>query len=59
MGYQFKTHLVGISPQISPHVRVRGDTTPAELHQEDQLLTRKYDKLNPSGNLIADFHTYC
>ena len=59
VGYQLKTHLVGISPQISRHVRVRGDTTPAELHQENQRLTRKYDKLNPLGNLVANFHTYC
>ena len=30
--YQLKIHLLGISPQISRRVLVRGDTTLAELH---------------------------
>ena len=32
VGYQLKLHLLGVSPQISRRVLVRGDTALAELH---------------------------
>ena len=35
--YQLKIHLLGIDPQISRQVLVRGDTTLAELHHVFQL----------------------
>ncbi len=35
--YQFKIHLLGISPQISLHVLVLGDTSLAELHHIFQV----------------------
>lgn len=38
VGYQFKIHLLGISPQISRYVLVRGDTTLAELHHIFQVV---------------------
>jgi len=37
--YQLKTHLVGINPQITRRVLVRGDTTVAELHHVFQVTT--------------------
>ncbi|WP_156176504.1 plasmid pRiA4b ORF-3 family protein, partial [Hymenobacter terrenus] len=37
LGYQLKIHLLGISPQISRRVLVRGDTTLAELHHIVQV----------------------
>jgi len=37
VGYQLKIHLLGISPQISRRVLVRGDTTLAELHHVFQV----------------------
>ena len=37
VGYQLKIHLLGISPQICRRVRVRGDTTLAELHHVFQV----------------------
>ncbi|GAB2798399.1 MULTISPECIES: plasmid pRiA4b ORF-3 family protein [Hymenobacter] len=36
--YQLKIHLLGISPQISRRVLVRGDTTLAELHHVFQVV---------------------
>jgi len=36
--YQLKIHLLGISPQISRRVLVRGDTTLAELHHIFQMV---------------------
>ena len=38
VGYQLKIHLLGISPQISRRVRVRSDTTLAELHPVFQVV---------------------
>ena len=35
--YQFKIHLLGISPHIYRRVLVRGDTTLAELHHVFQV----------------------
>ena len=32
VGHQLKLYLLGVSPQISRRVLVRGDTTLAELH---------------------------
>ncbi|WP_092743979.1 IS1096 element passenger TnpR family protein [Hymenobacter psychrophilus] len=37
MGATIKIHLLGISPQISRRVLVRGDTTLAELHHIFQV----------------------
>ena len=37
VGYQLKIHLLGISPQISRRVLIRGDTTLAELHHIFQV----------------------
>jgi len=38
VGYQLKIHLLGISPQISRRVLVRGDTPLAELHHIFQVV---------------------
>lgn len=38
VGYQLKIHRLGISPQISRRVLVRGDITLAELHHIFQVV---------------------
>ena len=38
VGYQLKIHLLGISPQISRRVLVRGNTTLVELHHIFQVV---------------------
>ena len=38
VGYQLKIHLLGISPQISRRVLMRGNTTLAKLHHVFQVV---------------------